>query len=320
MSKVKHYIDVSWAQKGIDWSAVATSGRVDGALIRVGYTRYNGSLKVDDYFRQNIEGAKAVGIPVGVYLYLYNQTPQGGVKGVQEAIQLVKEYGLNLPFAVDIEAEYRNGKAVTPYQNYSKAQNTEIVKAMLGEVEKAGFYSMLYTYTDFANNHLNMGELSKYDLWIAQYHSHVTYKGPYSIWQYTSLGKIPGISAHTVDLNHAYKDFAALIAQGQLTGQPSSPKPDAPELPAGGAGSDPELELEYERLNAKYQEQKKTTAYFQELVVDLEAVIEQLQNQRSDLRKENENLKEQLAAGSGKEESAKLRAVIQKARDVLAEV
>ena len=35
------------------------------------------------------------------------------------------------------------------------------------------------------------------------------------MWQYTSKGKIPGVSGN-VDLSHAYKDYAAIIAKKGL--------------------------------------------------------------------------------------------------------
>ena len=42
-----------------------------------------------------------------------------------------------------------------------------------------------------------------YKVWVAQYNSSVTYKGSYIMWQYTSTGKINGISG-VVDKSHSY--------------------------------------------------------------------------------------------------------------------
>ena len=36
------------------------------------------------------------------------------------------------------------------------------------------------------------------------------------MWQYTSEGRIPGVSG-PVDLSHAYKDYAAIIQRAGLT-------------------------------------------------------------------------------------------------------
>ena len=61
-------IDVSSHQGNIDWNLVAQDG-VEFAIIRVGYRGYGseGRLVVDEKFEDNIKGAKAAGIKVGVY-------------------------------------------------------------------------------------------------------------------------------------------------------------------------------------------------------------------------------------------------------------
>ena len=48
-----------------------------------------------------------------------------------------------------------------------------------------------------------MRQLSAYRVWVAQYYSKVTYKGRYDVWQYTSKGKVDGISGN-VDMNYWY--------------------------------------------------------------------------------------------------------------------
>ena len=57
--------------------------------------------------------------------------------------------------------------------------------------------------------------LAPYDLWLADYRG----KRParrHGMWQYTSQGKLPGISG-PVDLSHAYKDYAGIIQRAGLT-------------------------------------------------------------------------------------------------------
>ena len=57
----------------------------------------------------------------------------------------------------------------------------------------------------------------KYTLWIAEYNSKCNYAGSYDMWQYSSKGKISGISGN-VDMNYCYKDFPAAIKNGGLNG------------------------------------------------------------------------------------------------------
>ena len=62
-------IDVSKWQGRIDWSEVKADG-VEFAIIREGYGKENPN-QVDKRFEENYKGAKAAGIPVGVYFYTY---------------------------------------------------------------------------------------------------------------------------------------------------------------------------------------------------------------------------------------------------------
>lgn len=58
--------------------------------------------------------------------------------------------------------------------------------------------------------------LKPYDVWLAAYRSKKPEPGwPFGLWQYTRKGKIPGVSKG-VDLSHAYKDYAAIIAKKGL--------------------------------------------------------------------------------------------------------
>ena len=63
-------IDVSSHQGKIDWNLGAQDG-VEFAIIRVGFRGYGseGTLKVDEQFENNIKGATAAGIKVGVYFF-----------------------------------------------------------------------------------------------------------------------------------------------------------------------------------------------------------------------------------------------------------
>jgi GH25 family lysozyme M1 (1,4-beta-N-acetylmuramidase) len=63
-------IDVSLYQGNIDWAKVAGDG-VEYVFIRVGYRGYGkeGRLVLDEKFAQNIAGAKAAGLKVGVYFF-----------------------------------------------------------------------------------------------------------------------------------------------------------------------------------------------------------------------------------------------------------
>ena len=61
-------IDVSRHNGNIDWAAVKNSG-IDFAIIRTSYGWENWDHQTDSQLINNINGAKAVGIPIGAYHY-----------------------------------------------------------------------------------------------------------------------------------------------------------------------------------------------------------------------------------------------------------
>lgn len=65
---------------------------------------------------------------------------------------------------------------------------------------------MVYSYTYFLENKLDMNQLSSYDTWIADYYGNTWYNRQYTIWQYTDEGCVNGIQGN-VDLNYCYKNY-----------------------------------------------------------------------------------------------------------------
>lgn len=204
---MKQGIDVSYCQPKVDWEKVKAGG-IDFAIIRIGYCYNNGALKLDTAFTQHIKGALAAGLDVGVYLYSYATTVQAAKRAAQEVMKVVKQYRLRYPMIFDIEYE-------RIYTGGSKQVNTDICKAFLAEVERAGYYAMLYCSKDFLDSYLCPEQLTAYDKWIAQYASKCTSKHPHGIWQYTGTGAVDGITGN-VDRNIAYKDYSAIIQRAGL--------------------------------------------------------------------------------------------------------
>lgn len=200
-------IDVSYCQTRVDWQKVKASG-VRFVMVRVGYCFNDGTLHTDKMFKSHIEGAVTAGLDVGVYLYSYATSTSAAKKAAQAVLQAVKPYKLTYPIAFDIEYEKE-------YPMKAKAINTEISTAFLREVEKAGYYAMLYCSKDFLDNYLLPERLTAFDKWIAQYASKCTSKHTHGIWQYSGSGKVNGIPVQ-VDLNYAYKNYPSIIRRAKL--------------------------------------------------------------------------------------------------------
>lgn len=211
------YIDVSRYQGAIDWQSVKNDG-VDGVFLKTVSTNSSfGGLYIDPFFEKNYAECVRLGIPVGVYYYTYALDTDYADCELALLKQALKGKILQLPVAVDVED---NSLAKLPKQTL-----TELVSHALSTIESWGAYSILYTYTNFKNNYLDMAKLAPYDLWIADYTGN-TPSGKYGIWQYTSSGSVAGISGR-VDMNRAYKNYPAIIADkgmNNFTDAPSAPE------------------------------------------------------------------------------------------------
>lgn len=193
-------IDVSKWQKEIDWDKVKNEG-VDFAIIRCGYRgSVTGSLVEDPYFEQNIKGARAAGIKVGVYFFTQAVNEVEAVEEASMVISLVRDYELQYPVFIDTEGAGGNGRA----DSLNVEERTAVCEAFCTTVKNAGLEAGVYASRNWYNNKLTASTLESYAIWLAEYRSVPLYQGYYQMWQYTSKSKINGINGN-VDLNVSYR-------------------------------------------------------------------------------------------------------------------
>lgn len=194
-------IDVSKYQGNIDWGAVAASG-INFAIIRVGYRGSSTGVLVEDpYFKRNISGATKAGIKVGVYFFTQAITEAEAVEEASMAMSLVSGYRMTYPIFIDTESA-SNGRA----NGLSRSSRTAIVRAFCQTVQNGGYKAGVYASKSWFNNQLNASSLNSYCIWVAQYSSSCTYTGKRDLWQYSSKGKVSGISGN-VDMNISYTGY-----------------------------------------------------------------------------------------------------------------
>ena len=199
-------IDVSRWQGKIDWEKVKKAG-AQFAILRAGFGR--AIDQIDPFFYANYEACKAIGLPVGAYWYSYATDTAAARKEAATCLKAIE--GKSFEYPVWFDQEYEPGiKALTDQQR------TDIVKAFCGALEDAGYYTGLYCSRDWLQNYLIPSQLKAYDIWVAAYSSTPgNVPLPYGMWQYSSKGKMPGISGN-VDLNIAYKNYPAIIKNAGL--------------------------------------------------------------------------------------------------------
>ncbi len=191
-------IDVSTWQGTIDWKKVKASG-INFAMIRCGFRGMDsGKITLDSYFLNNIKGAIANNINVGVYFFSMAKNKTEAIEEAKWVINLIKDYDISYPVAIDTEIfdKYRL-KGVS----YSTLTNNAI--AFSDYVKSKGYTPMIYSYARAFNQYFDTAKFNNYRIWLAQYNDEATYKGRYYMWQYTSSGSVPGIKGR-VDMNVSY--------------------------------------------------------------------------------------------------------------------
>lgn len=193
-------IDVSKWNGEIDWDK-AKNGGVEFAVIRAGYRgSVTGSLVEDPYFRTNMKGAAASGVPVGVYFFTQAINEVEAVEEASAVLRLISEYQLDYPIYIDTEGAGGNGRA----DGLDADTRTLVCEAFCRTIANAGYEAGVYASRNWLNNNLHTERLEQYETWLAEYRSAPLYQGYYRMWQYTSKGRVDGIKGN-VDLNIRYE-------------------------------------------------------------------------------------------------------------------
>lgn len=199
-SNTKLGIDVSKWNGDIDWYRVKDSG-VEFAIIRAGYRgSVTGSIVVDPYFEYNMHAAQAAGVSAGIYFFTQAVNEVEAVEEASAVIELIKEYEIDYPVYIDTEGAGGNGRA----DGIDSETRTSVCEAFCRTIQNAGYRAGVYASRNWYNHNLDMERLDRYQIWLAEYRSVPLYEGYYNMWQYTSKGKIDGISGN-VDLNISYE-------------------------------------------------------------------------------------------------------------------
>lgn len=193
------FIDVSNYQGIIDWEKVKNSG-IKGVIIRAGWGRGN----VDPRFRQYAEGAIKAGLNVGIYWFSYAYTVQ---MAKQEAIYChatIADFKAKINMPVFFDWEYDSMRwAEKNGHKPDRALITAMTKEFCRMIEECGYTGGYYLNQDYARNYVNEAELRKYKRWFAKYTA--TEQKDCYLWQYSSKGKVDGISGN-VDLDRLWID------------------------------------------------------------------------------------------------------------------
>ncbi len=201
VQQAKGVIDVSGWQGDIDWAKAKADG-VEGVIIRLGYGEGNNA---DKKAQRNISGCKRLGIPFGIYWYSYADTPALAKEEGTDVVAKLKQFGVNpsdLAYPVYYDLEKWTWEGHQPPTDPNVYNN--IVNNWYSALQSAGYKNLgVYSYTSYLQGPLKHADIYAKTTWVAQYGARMGFDSfPTNSrgWQYTSTGKVDGISGN-VDMN-----------------------------------------------------------------------------------------------------------------------
>ena len=212
VQQAKGVIDVSGWQGDIDWAKAKADG-VEGAIIRLGYGEGNNA---DKKAQRNISECKRLGIPFGIYWYSYADTPALAKEEGTDVVAKLKQFGVNpsdLAYPVYYDLEKWTWEGHQPPTDPNVYNN--IVNNWYSALQSAGYKNLgVYSYTSYLQGPLKHADIYAKTTWVAQYGARMGFDSfPTNSrgWQYTSSGKVNGISGN-VDMNaFGNKEYESLI-------------------------------------------------------------------------------------------------------------
>ena len=204
-SSVQKGIDVSEHQLEIDWPQVAESG-IDFVFIRCGRRGYTeGGLYEDEYFRRNIEGARAAGLSVGVYFATQAVSVAEAIEEANFVIDTIKDYRIDLPVAFDWERMYTDEARA---ENLTVTTMTDCAVAFCETIKNAGYEPAVYYNRTIGYYRYDLTRLVPYTVWFSLPVTPPDVTFPsflyhIDIWQYSISGTLAGIPTE-VDFDYIF--------------------------------------------------------------------------------------------------------------------
>lgn len=201
--------DVSKHNGKINWDKI-NKNEVQFVIIRAGF----GVSTVDSQFKSNIEGAIKAGVHIGVYWFSYAGTTVQAKTEADFCLKTIAPYKKYIDFPVWFDWEYDSYNYVV--KQYKITPTMKLVSDMaiifLDTIKSNGYKVGNYSNPDYLGRFFDDKVKNRYDTWLAHVGTNGTvrtstnYSGNYTVWQYSWVGKIDGITGN-VDMDYCYKNY-----------------------------------------------------------------------------------------------------------------
>ena len=198
-------IDVSAENGDIDWEKVAED-QVTFAMLRAAYRPEGGEndslmpLQKDEYFEENLTGARSSGIRAGAYFVLDAVSRKEAAEEADEVIRILNGAG-------EENAAYTRTEKINSYvavvvpvpleeeRTYSltEAEWTEYAAAACERIRGAGYEPLICGNLNALVTQLDLKKVQNFGKWVINYDNDPYYPYPFSLWRYSMSGMIDGI-------------------------------------------------------------------------------------------------------------------------------
>lgn len=197
-------IDISRYQGQPDFKALANE--IDFVIMQAGFGKYDSQK--DSQFERNYAECEKYNIHKGVYWYSYATNAEEAKAEAEACLRVLKGKRFDFPIYIDVEESLGA---------LGRARVSSIVDTFCSRIEKDNKFAGIYISRSPAQSYLTANVTDKYALWLAEYADNLHYDKPVGIWQYSSTGRVNGISGD-VDMDKCYVNYPDLIVNAGLNG------------------------------------------------------------------------------------------------------
>lgn len=237
---MKKGIDVSEHNGTIDFNKVKETG-IEFVIIRLGWIGNKQNHTIDKKFEENYKKAKECGLKIGCYVYSYVETEEAMQNAIDWTKKNLEGKTLDYPIFLDVEDEQ--------LEKLDNETLTNLCKQFCERIQ--GFKTGVYANLNWFNTKLNVLDLEKYKIWLAEWTNSEKHSATFGVdlWQYSSKGKVNGINGN-VDLNYCLnceergEEITGLLSLTEI----------AKKVIAGEYGNYPERKTKLEQEGYNYNE------------------------------------------------------------------
>ena len=184
--------DISKQTGSVNFASLKAAG-VDFVMIRLGGRGYSsGQITLDENFKENIEGAIAEGLDIGIYFYSQAISQDEANEEANFVVNNLEPYRAHIKYPIAFDMEFvANDEA--RIDGLSREDRTTIATSFLEGVKAAGYVPMIYGDKEWLIKEVDLAKLQNYDVWLTQEEDIPDYPYQFAMWQYSTKGVLNGI-------------------------------------------------------------------------------------------------------------------------------